>query len=260
MPSSVPSCCDQLAEVERHLAVAGRDPVARLVLDHVDELLLRQRAGVDPELLDARRVEQAVDRVGRGLAQRARHRSRQRLELLRQPLLEVAGDVDVVVELVDEVHGQRLAHRGILDQLGARLPPGVLVEHLPITQRVSTEATAISDAATMRIQTSARLRPDIEGSPSSCRTRRWPRGWSPSASSRPGSPRPGPSLRSSSLAAAVDLVEHRGRRSRAVGDDQHLGLGHLSSSSVARRSSGGPRAASSDWGETPRERPTMLFS
>ena len=100
----------ELAEVERDHAVTGGDAFARLVLEHVHEPLLCQRAGLDPQLLDGRRVEQPVDRIGRRLPQRAGDGSRQRLELLRRALREVSGDVDVVVELVDQVHRQRRTH------------------------------------------------------------------------------------------------------------------------------------------------------
>ena len=70
-PSSVPISRHELAEVQRDDPVAGRDAVAGLVLEHVDELLLGRRVGVDPELLDARRLEQALDAVGGGLPQNA---------------------------------------------------------------------------------------------------------------------------------------------------------------------------------------------
>ena len=54
------------------------------------------------------------------------------LQVLRQLLLERAGDVDVVVDLVDEIDGQRVLNGRIGDQIRARLPPVVVVEHLAV--------------------------------------------------------------------------------------------------------------------------------
>ena len=47
-----------------------------------------------------------------------------------QSRLELAGHVDVVVELVDEEHRDRIADLFVLDQLGARVLPRLGVEHL----------------------------------------------------------------------------------------------------------------------------------
>ena len=131
-PELGPDLGHERAQVQRHDAVAGRDPVARLVLEHVDELLLRDRIGVDPELLHAWRLEQPLDAVRGGLAQRGGGGLRQRLEVGGQPLLESGGDIDVVVELVDQEHRERALDLRVLDQLGARGLPGLVVEHLPV--------------------------------------------------------------------------------------------------------------------------------
>ena len=79
---------DELVEVERDRALAGRDPVAGLVLQHVHELLLRARARLDEELLDLRPGEQRLDRVRGRLAQRVRQRGAERLGALGQPVGE----------------------------------------------------------------------------------------------------------------------------------------------------------------------------
>ena len=52
-----------------------------------------------------------------------------------EPRPEDRHDVDLLVDLVHEVDGDRPADVGVLDQLGARLAPGVLVEHLPVDPR-----------------------------------------------------------------------------------------------------------------------------
>ena len=102
---------DQLVEVDRDLAVAGRDPVSGLVLEHVHELLLRSRARFDEELLDLRPVEQRLDRVRGRLAQHCRKRRAERLDLLGQPVGQRLSDVDVLVELVDDERRDGIAGR-----------------------------------------------------------------------------------------------------------------------------------------------------
>ena len=125
----------ELAQVHRDDAFAGRDAVTRRVLEHVDELLLRGRVGVDPQLLHARRVEQAADRGRGGLPQRRGQRRRQRVEVVGQPRLELGGHVDVGIELVDEEDRDRVADLLVLYQFGAGLLPGLVVEHLPVHPR-----------------------------------------------------------------------------------------------------------------------------
>ena len=110
-------------------------PVAGLVLEHVGELLLRRRVGVDPELLYARRLEQPLDSVGGGLPQCRGDGWRQRLEVVGQPLLEPGRDIHVVVELVDQENRERVLDLRVLDQPGARVLPGLVVEHLPMDPR-----------------------------------------------------------------------------------------------------------------------------
>ena len=88
--------------------------------------------GRDPELLHARPLEQDVDGVRRRAAQHAGERSSERVELRRQPLLERGGDVDVVVELVDDVDGERVLDLRVLNQILACALPGAGVEHLPL--------------------------------------------------------------------------------------------------------------------------------
>jgi hypothetical protein len=105
--------------------------VPGLVLEHVDELLLRDPVGVDPELLHARRGEQALDALGGGLAQRPGDRLSQ-LEVVGQPLRESRRDVHVVVELVDEEDRERVLDLRVLDQLRAGVLPRLVVEHLPV--------------------------------------------------------------------------------------------------------------------------------
>ena len=134
-PELGPDLRHQLAQVQRDDPVAGRDPVAGLVLEHVDELLLRRRAGLDEDLLHARRLQQPLHTVRNGLPRGGRDRWRQLLEVGGQPLLERGSDIHVVVELVDQEDRERILDLRVLDQPGARVRPGLVVEHLPLHPR-----------------------------------------------------------------------------------------------------------------------------
>ena len=72
--------------------------------------------GLLPERLDARPLEGLVGDGPGDVAQAAGGRSRQALELLRQRVAQLALDVDVRVELVDEVAGNRRADRRVLEE------------------------------------------------------------------------------------------------------------------------------------------------
>jgi hypothetical protein len=61
-------------QVERDFAVAGRDPVSGLVLEHVDEFLVSDRARIDDEVLHAGAPEQEGDALRRRLLERAGER------------------------------------------------------------------------------------------------------------------------------------------------------------------------------------------
>ena len=123
---------DQLVRVERDDAVAGRDPATGLVLEDGDELLVGDRAGVDEGRLDARPLqEKRHSPRGRPL-ERAGQLRGERLEGRRKLLLQRLGDVDVLVQLVDRVVAEGRLHLRVLDDLGSRLVPGRVVEHLPV--------------------------------------------------------------------------------------------------------------------------------
>ena len=85
-----------------------------------------------PELLHPRTLEQCVHRADGGLAQRARERRSEALEVRREVLGERLLRVEVRVELVDEVDGERLADLVVREELRARVDPRVGVERLPL--------------------------------------------------------------------------------------------------------------------------------
>src|SRR6185503_18849456 len=91
----------QGAEVERHDAAAGADRAAA-ALEHPQQLLVRAPVRLLPERLDARALQRLVGDVPGDVAQAARSRAGQALELLRQRVAQLALHVDVRVELVDE--------------------------------------------------------------------------------------------------------------------------------------------------------------
>ena len=66
----LPDLLHQREHVERDDPVPGRDPVAGLVLEHVDELLVREVARLDEARLEPRLREQELDPLGRRLAHR----------------------------------------------------------------------------------------------------------------------------------------------------------------------------------------------
>ena len=123
---------DQLVQVEGDDAVAGGDAVAGLVLQHVHELLVGDRAGVDEQLFDAWPPEQGGHALRRRLRERAGEGRTETLEVRREPLRQGLAHVDVLVQLVDRVGGDRGLHLRVLDDLGRRLVPGGVVEHLPL--------------------------------------------------------------------------------------------------------------------------------
>ena len=123
---------DELVQVERDVAAARGDAVPGLVLEHVDELLVGDRAHANEELLDPRPRERTGHGSCRRLLERAGEGRRQRPEGRREPIRERLRDVDVLVQLVDRVRRDRRLHRRVLDDLGRRLVPGRVVEHLPV--------------------------------------------------------------------------------------------------------------------------------
>ena len=136
-------------QVERDDAVAGRDPVPGLVLEHVDELLVRDRAGVDPELLDARRAASStLTAFVAGSRSAPATGAASGLRFGGQPLLERRRDVDVVVELVDQEDRERVLDLRVL-RSAARSPASrtALSSICRWTHVVRIETSAISDAS-----------------------------------------------------------------------------------------------------------------
>ena len=127
-----PDLDDHLVHVERDDSVAGRDAVAGLVLEHVDELLVGDGARLDEELLHARPLQEPLHALRGRLLEGAGEDRAEPLEARRQPIRERLADVDVRVQLVDRVARERRLDLLVLDDLGRRLVPGRVVEHLPV--------------------------------------------------------------------------------------------------------------------------------
>ena len=146
-PASGGSCCDDVAEEAEPVAEAARragggrarhrppwsDSRVVSPSSTLDDLGLRQRRGVHEEALDARALQQLGRAAVDELAREPRDRRRQRLEVRRQLLLELRGDVDVRVQLLDHRLGELVLDRRVRDQLlGGR------AERLPV-ERLSLD-------------------------------------------------------------------------------------------------------------------------
>ena len=104
----------------------------RLVLEHLDELLLRRRREHDEELLHPRPLEHLARAAVGCVARDAGDRAREALEVLRQLILQLTRDVDVRVERLDHRRGDLVADRVVGDQLLGRGAEVVLVERLAL--------------------------------------------------------------------------------------------------------------------------------
>ena len=94
-----------------------------------------------------------------GRLERRRDRRGERLRRRRQPLLERLADVDVLVELVDEVDGDRAPDVGVLDELRARVREVVRVSAWRFTQTLSAAASASTHARTTSAHGTQRRQP-----------------------------------------------------------------------------------------------------
>jgi hypothetical protein len=121
----------------------------------------RHAERADEAVADANRLARA--RVCRGCestAGPARCRSRGGLGAGRSggggelPQCLTAKCHNVLVELVDEEHRDRVADLLVLDQLRARVLPRLVVEDLPVHPRREDRPSAIKEAITINVQTS----------------------------------------------------------------------------------------------------------
>ena len=148
---------EQLVEIERNHAVAGRDAVPGLVLEHVDQLLVSDRAGGDEGLLDARALEEKLDALRRGRLERAGDRRTESLEVRRQPLADGLADVDVRVQRVDRVRRERrLCTCGSWMIWVVAFVHAVLSSICRFTHVVRTETSMSTEARTTSTQTRMR--------------------------------------------------------------------------------------------------------
>ena len=122
---------DDRRQVEHDVALSRLEELA-LVVDDADEGLVRPAVRLLPERLHGRAAEQVVGRAYRELAQAAGDRGRERLDLWRKTGLELGGNVDVRVQLVDEIERESAADLVVLEQPGARRHPLVGIQRLPL--------------------------------------------------------------------------------------------------------------------------------
>ena len=83
-----------------------------------------------PELLHSRTTEQRVGGPDECRLERGGERRPELLRLRRESLGQRAADVDVVVQLVDEIHGQRASDLVVLEQVRTRGRPVVRAQRL----------------------------------------------------------------------------------------------------------------------------------
>ena len=107
---------DEAPVFEGDDAALGRDELA-LVLDQVDEPLLRPIDRGGDEFLNSRRGERRLRHVRSELSRRRRDWSGERLGGRRQLLLDLGLDVDVGVELVDREDAELLLDVLVLEDL-----------------------------------------------------------------------------------------------------------------------------------------------
>ena len=121
----------QRPQVDVHGVAAERDRL-RLVLDDVDELLSGQALRALPRLLHAGASEKLERGLLRDRSQAAGGGSGERLSRGGSAASQLAGDVDVGVDLVDHEIGDLGFDRVVLQQRAAGVGPVIGVEHLPV--------------------------------------------------------------------------------------------------------------------------------
>ena len=132
-PERIADLDQERTQVERDIAARGRDRIdAHVVPEQAQQRLVRAAVHLLPELLDARALEERVDRADGGLSERARERPGEALEVRREVLGERLLRIEVRIELIDEIDGERLADVVVLEELRARVDPRVRVERLAL--------------------------------------------------------------------------------------------------------------------------------
>jgi hypothetical protein len=121
---------EQCAQVERdHPALRG-DRSPAVVEDGIDQQRVGTPVGFLPCHLDSGAVQRPLGDVVGGAAQGVGRRGGERVRAGGQRLAQLAGDVDVGVQLIDEVAGDRGLDRGLLEQRRARPSPLVGLQRL----------------------------------------------------------------------------------------------------------------------------------
>ena len=113
---------DERPEIEHDLAVRRRQgPVA--VIEEAVQLTARALVREAPCPLGLGRGEHALRALHEHVPQARCGRGRERLRARGQRVAQLARDVDVRVELIDEVRRERLPDLGVLQDLGTRVGP-----------------------------------------------------------------------------------------------------------------------------------------
>jgi hypothetical protein len=124
------------AEVDDDLSVGGRDVVSDIVFEDRQNGPVGCPVGVLPDGPQRRAVEQRFGGVDERIAQYPCQRATETLELFGKLLIDRRTDIHVLVERVDQPDRHLPAHVVVVEQLRARVHPGVGVEELALDPRV----------------------------------------------------------------------------------------------------------------------------
>jgi hypothetical protein len=124
------------AEVDDDLSVGGRDVVSDIVFEDRQNGPVGCPVGVLPDGPQRRAVEQRFGGVDERIAQYPCQRTTETLELFGKLLIDRRTDIDVLVERVDQPDRHLPTHVVVVEQLRARVHPGVGVEELALDPRV----------------------------------------------------------------------------------------------------------------------------
>ena len=122
----------QPAEFERDHAIGGREARDLLLTEQRHGRLVRGAVGDLPGAPDHLGAEESFDAGGGRVAERSGHQAGEGAQVVGHPTGQLVADVDALVDLVDEVGGERAADLVVGEQLRRRLDPLVGVEELAL--------------------------------------------------------------------------------------------------------------------------------
>jgi hypothetical protein len=118
----------QRPELDRDLALVGGEDVA-LALEHVHDLVVRNAIRVLPHPPYRLGTKRGRGELDRGVANALRERRREHVAALRERLAQELGNVDVLVQLVDDSQRELGAQCGLLDQRADGAHVRIGIEH-----------------------------------------------------------------------------------------------------------------------------------